>query len=113
MNCWRWAGGALLLVLAVLPGSARADRVISSKTVGQPAHGARPDGRVPYLTNGYTTLGVYQGVAPAVYASPLLGPTGATMVNPVYNLPFYGARQAFGGLNNGAVQRPPDNLRGR
>jgi hypothetical protein len=113
MQRWRTAAGPLVLGLLLLTGSAaRADRVPSYRTVLPPSTGVRTDLTVPYTTNGFSTLGVWQGVAPAVFAGPAFGPTGSTVAQPVYNLPYYGARQSFSTLSNGALQRPPNNLRG-
>ena len=107
MHRWRWALGPLVLGFLVLTaGAVRADRVPSQKTVVPPQPGTRGDITVPYLTNGYTTLGVYQGVAPRIYASPILNDPNAPQARPVYNLIFYGASQAFGDKSEGAVSRP-------
>ncbi len=98
------AVAVLALVLAVAP-TARAERIPSHKVEVQPIHGARPDIRVPYLTNGYSNLGVWQGVAPRIYATPIVDDPTYPQVRPVYNLQFYGAVQSFGAGNNGAVDR--------
>jgi hypothetical protein len=66
----------------------------------------RGDITVPYLTNGFTTLGVYQGVAPRIYASPTVYDPKNPQIRPVFNLPFYGATHSFGDLSDGAVSRP-------
>ena len=84
----------------------RADRVPSEKVISPRVPGVRGDITVPYLTNGFTTLGVYQGVAPAVYASPTVHDPVNPQIRPVFNLPFYGATRSFGGDNDGAVSRP-------
>jgi hypothetical protein len=101
-----------LLALAVcLTASARADRVPSHKVLVIPSNGARTDYTVPYGTNGRSTLGVYDGVAPKVYSSPIVNDPANPGARPVYNLPFFGAVQAFGDRSNGAVQRegPPQS----
>jgi hypothetical protein len=99
------ATGLLVLGLCWLPAPARADRVPSGKVLTSPSTGARTDVAVPYTTNGRTTLGVYQGVAPKVYESPIINDPVNPGARPVFNLPFYGGVQAFGGLSNGAVPR--------
>jgi hypothetical protein len=107
MHRWRWAAGPLVLALMLLTTAAvRADRVPSQKTVILPDPGMRGDITVPYTTNGYTTLGVYQGVAPRIYASPIVGDLKNPQARPVYNLIFYGATRAFGDESDGAVSRP-------
>jgi hypothetical protein len=111
---WRWASGLLVLGLFLLAASeSRAERVPSARVPTLPTPGARPDGRVPYTTNGYSTLGVYDGVAPRIYASPMVSDPRNVGVVPVYNLPFYGGVQAFGSQSNGATPRPPVNIRPR
>jgi hypothetical protein len=92
-------------------GPARADRVPSSKTVVTPNPGSRVDITVPYLTNGNTTLGVWNGVAPRVYSSPIVDDPKNPQAKPVFNLIFYGSSQAFGDKSNGATPRPPNVLR--
>jgi hypothetical protein len=73
----------------------------------------RPDLTVPYTTNGRSTLGVYNGVAPRVYSSSSMTDPTFPGVRSVHNLPYYGAVQGFGTLSNGANPRPPVNVRGR
>jgi hypothetical protein len=96
---------ALTAVLAWTP-TAQAQRVPSQKVEIQPQFGARPDIRVPYLTNGFNNLGVAQGVAPRIYSSPSVDDPTAPQIRRVYNLPFYGGIMAFGAANNGAMDRP-------
>jgi hypothetical protein len=103
MRALAWAGATL--ALALLAGPARADRVPSWKIEVQPQHGARPDIRVPYTTNGYGNLGVAQGVSPYIYRSPIVDDPTNPQARPVYNLQFYGARMHFGGVQNGAADR--------
>ncbi len=104
---WHKAAGLLVLGLLLLPAPARADRIRSGKVTNQPSSGARNDITVPYGTNGRSTLGVYQGVAPRIYSSPVADNPSEPQAKPVFNLPFYGAVQGFGGQSNGAVPRPP------
>jgi hypothetical protein len=114
MHRWRRAAGPLVLGLLLLAaGTTRADRVPSSRAESAPNHGARPDNRVPYTTNGFSTLGVYNGVAPRVYGSEDVSTPGSPQIKPVYNLPFYGAVMSFGTANQGATERPPIYLRPR
>ncbi len=111
MSRWLAMMGLTALAFGLTASAANASRVPSSRVITAPNPGCRPDGRVPYLTNGYSTLGVYQGVAPAVYASPNVNVPGPVQIKPVFNLPFYGAIQAFGTWSDGATARPPVRLR--
>jgi hypothetical protein len=113
MHRWLWAAGLGALGLLLTAGGARAERVVSSRVITQPEHGARPDGRIPYLTNGFSTLGVYQGVYPRVFASENVAVPGSVQIKPVYNLPYYGAVMSFGTYSQGATTRPPVTLRPR
>jgi hypothetical protein len=109
---WLGAGGLFALGLLLLAGGdARAERVPSRKVVVPRTRLFQPTVRVPYLTNGYSALGVYQGVAPIIYATPIVNEPDHPQSRPVYNLPYYGARQAFGGGSQGAVDRRPQRLR--
>jgi hypothetical protein len=102
-----WAVGPLVLGLFLLTANAvRADRVPSEKAVMPRDPGVRGDITVPYLTNGFNTLGVYQGVAPRVYSSPTVYDPRNPNIRPVFNLPFYGATHSFGGISDGAVSKP-------
>ena len=44
-------------------------------------------------------------VAPRIYSSPIVDDPANPQARPVYNLIFYGGRQAFGDRSNGAVPR--------
>lgn len=105
MARWATAAGLLLVGLTLLPAPALAERVPSGKVQEQPAVGTRYDISIPYTTNGRGNLGVYQGVAPRIYGSPIINDTQNPQARPVFNLPFYGGVQSFGGLSNGAVPR--------
>jgi hypothetical protein len=70
-----------------------------------PATGPRPDITVPYTTNGRSTLGVANGVAPKIYSSPIVNDPQNPGARPVFNLIFYGAVQASGNRSEGAVNR--------
>ena len=108
MRHWYWAGGLAALALIVTSATARADRVPSSRVPSPPpATGTRPDIFVPYTTNGYSTLGVWNKVEPRIYSSPIVDDPFNPGARPVYNLPFYGAVQSFGDFSNGAVERYP------
>jgi hypothetical protein len=108
MRRFRLSLGLLAAALVVLTaGTANADRVPSTKTVIPRQPGARGDITVPYTTNGFTTLGVYQGVSPRIIVSPNVEDRENPQSKPVFNLPFWGAVQSFGSLNNGATPRPP------
>lgn len=111
------ARSTLVLALAaagllLLGGRAAAQqRVPSTKTQIQPASGARPNIFVPFTTNGTSTLGVWQGVSPIIYARPGLGNQDFADVRPVFNLTYYGSRKAFNSSNVGAIPRPGNDLR--
>jgi hypothetical protein len=113
MRRWRWGMGLVVLCLGLLLAtSARADRVPSSKAYYPTFPGVRPQIEVPYTTNGGSTLGVYQGVAPRIYNSPnVADPQFTGSGKPVFNLIFYGSSQGYGDASNGAQQRPPNELR--
>jgi hypothetical protein len=96
-----------VLALALTAAAARADRVPSQRVPTYPALGTRPDVAVYYTTNGISTLGVYQGVAPRIYASPIVDDPTNPQAKPVFNLVFWGAVQSFGDRSNGATPRPP------
>jgi hypothetical protein len=107
----RVIGSLALAALIVLAASARAQRVPSSKTVLPPSTGARTDVTVPYTTNGRSTLGVANGVAPLIVGKPALEEGDAnTTGRPVFNIPFYGAVQSFNSAFFGAVERDPTQL---
>ncbi len=91
--------GALILLV----GSARAERVPSSKAASPQPIDASRNVFVPYTTNGFSTLGVYQGVSPYIYSRPSLNDPVNHGVMGVYNLPFYGAKLSSNSNNNGAT----------
>jgi hypothetical protein len=61
-----WALGLVLLTATGAP----ADRVVSQKVPSMRCPGVRGDSTVPYTTNGFSTLGVYQRVSPYIYSAP-------------------------------------------
>lgn len=101
------------LALLALAGLTEAGRVPSRKADGQRDPGPRGDVTVPYLTNGNTTLGVYQGVAPKVISDASINDPKNAGVLPVYNLPFYGSKTGVNDTNPGAMPRPANQLRRR
>ena len=113
MQRWRWGMGFGVLCLGLLLATAaRADRVPSSKAYYPTFPGVRPQITVPYVTNGNSTLGVYQGVAPRIYNSPNVADSQVTGTGkPVFNLIFHGSTQGFGDASNGAQPRPGNDLR--
>ena len=111
MNRCSCIGAAFALVLT-LTADVRAGRVPSTKTTIIPSSGARVDITVPYTTNGRSTLGVYNGVSPAIEGNPApsVAP-GGLQSRPMFNLIFYGSWQSPGSWFFGAVERPPNQLR--
>lgn len=107
----RIAAALAVAGVLLLSGAAQAQRVPSRKAEGMRNPGVRGDITVPYLNNGYTTLGVYNGVAPLVYGGPGLGNQDDAQVRPVFNLIYYGSRQDYNSSNPGAFPRPANNLR--
>ncbi len=101
----------VLLSALILTASAFA-RVPSTKTAVLPNSGVRGNITVPYTTNGFTTLGVYNGVEPKVIASPILSSSQQPPFQNVYNLTFYGSKQGSAPGFISATPRPPNNLRG-
>ncbi len=106
----RWALGLLALGLLLPVGAARAERTGGTKTVYPPSTGSRIDITVPYLTTGGSTL-MPGRVAPIIYATPVVDDPQNPGVKPVFNLIFYGSKMDYGDSNNGATQRPPNDLR--
>jgi hypothetical protein len=100
-------GGLLALGLSLmLAGSARADRTPSYRVPTNIAPGARGDITVPYTTNGYSTLGVYQRVQPRLYATPTVDDTRDPGARPNFNqYSYYGASKQFSGATEGAAPR--------
>src|SRR5437868_14449039 len=94
---------AALAALVLIAPTVDAARVPSRRTVIPPSTGARTDVTVPYTTNGRSTLGVAQGVSPFIYGRPALNDPMNHGVIQVYNLPFYGARQATNSNHPGAT----------
>jgi hypothetical protein len=102
-----------LAILAALAVTAAASaRVPSTKTVLLPQPGARGDITVPYTTNGFSTLGVANGVSPAMFAAPKLDSAATPKMQNVYNLIYYGSRLGSSSPANAATPREPNNLRG-
>jgi hypothetical protein len=107
----RGCSTAALVVAGLLAaGSARAERTAGTKTAIIPSTGARADITVPYLTTGRSTL-MNGYVQPRIYSSPIVDDPKNPGVRPVYNLIFYGSQMSFGDQENGAVQRPPNQMR--
>ena len=106
MRHLRWSMGLLAIAGALfVVNVAHAERVPSAKVIAPRSHGTRPDIFVPYTTNGYSTLGVYQGVSPRIYSSPDVEDKTYPDTRRVYNLPFWGGEQSFGGKSEGAAWR--------
>ncbi len=108
MRHWSRAAGLSALALILTTSGARADRVPSTRVPSPPpATGTRPDIFVPYTTNGYSTLGVWNYVGPRIYNAPIVDDPFNPQARPVFNLPFYGALRSFGDFSDGAVDRYP------
>lgn len=97
--------------LLTVSTSARAERVLSRKTQIVPSSGARVDIFTPHLTNGRSTLGVWNGVAPIIVQHPGLGTENDAQLRPVYNLFYYGAAKAPNSSFMGCIPRPANQLR--
>jgi hypothetical protein len=114
---WIWSPPVLrtfclvAVVLAFLAAPVEAGRVPSSKTIFVPSSGARTDIFVPHLTNGRSTLGVAQGVAPIIIGNPGLGTENDAQVKPVFNLIYYGSVRGPNSDFLGAFPRKPIQLR--
>jgi hypothetical protein len=100
---WHTIAVALGFILAS-SGPALAERVRMVRTEGQKGTGARVDKTVPYGTNGKTAFGAYT-VAPLIYKSPVVDDPANPQAKPVYNLIFYGAKQAAGDQSFGATPK--------
>jgi len=100
-RCWLVA---VLVVAAWLEmtGVAAAGRVPATRTEGMKSSGTRVDITVPYLITGSTAF-MSGYVAPRIYSSPIVDDPGNPQARPVFNLIFYGGRQAFGDRSNGAA----------
>jgi hypothetical protein len=102
----------LALLLAATAATAQ-QRVPSRKTAIRPSSGAREDITVPFLSNGFSTLGVANGVSPIIIKEKALELEDDAQARPVINLQFYGSKQSFDSKGFGATQRPPNSLRPR
>lgn len=107
MHNWHKAVGLMAVGLLALPSPARADRIPSRKVQIEAQPGVKPQIAVPYTTNGSGNLGVYQGVSPKIYKSPTVDDPTNPQAKPVFNIPFWGAVQAFGDRSNGVTPRYP------
>ena len=93
--------GLLAGAVLLLDGSAaHAGRTPTVRTSGFYSYGARSDSTVPYLTTGRSAF-MSGSVAPQILVCPDVDNVHPQIV-PVFNLPFYGARQGFGDSFNGA-----------
>jgi hypothetical protein len=94
---------ALTVLVLMRPATARADRVLATRTPGLRNPGARTDITVPYLTTGYTAFMPGRFVGVRIYSSEMVDDPWVPGQPPVYNLPFYGGIMAFGTRSNGAM----------
>ena len=95
-----------LFILTILASDVFAERTPMRRVGRVRARGARPSIFVPYVTNGRSAFGVWQGVSPRVYSAPVVRDRQNPGLRPVFNLPFYGSRMSFSGRSNGAVPVP-------
>jgi hypothetical protein len=96
-----------LLALAWLTtetNRARADRVPTVRASGFYTTWPKSDITVPYLTTGRSTF-MSRTVEPQILIMPNVDNVRYPQIVPVFNLPFYGARQGFGDKLNGAEPR--------
>jgi hypothetical protein len=109
MSRWRGALGLIVLGLFLLTtGPARADRTPSNRVPTYLNNGARGDITVPYTTNGISTLGVYNGVAPFYTATPIVDDPRNPGARPVYDVyAYYGASKNYGSTEGAAPRRTP------
>lgn len=106
----RWLAASMIALAFTVPSQAR---VPSSKNVLTVIGTRGPDITVPYLTNGRTTLGVWNGVAPIVYRRQGVGDPPAPETMPAYNLIFYGSKLGPSSGIIGATPALPNRLRRR
>ncbi len=105
MNRGYWLLALLMMVAWMgVASTASAARVPMTRAQGMRTPGTRGDITVPYLTNGTTAFGAYS-VAPIIYSSPIVDDPANPQARPVFNLIFYGGRQAFGDRSNGAAPK--------
>jgi hypothetical protein len=101
-----------LVAVLVAATQASADRVPSRKVEIVPSSGSRIDITVPYVTNGRSTLGVWNGVAPKILSDPGLGNRAdAPQARPVTNIIYYGSTLYPNSEFGGAMPRKPNQLR--
>jgi hypothetical protein len=100
----RWAFVIAIGIMSVAASASQAARTVTTRAYGQHSNGARSDITVPYTTTGRSAFmsGV---VAPRIYSSPSVNDARNPQAKPVFNLPFYGAKQGFGDKSNGATPR--------
>ena len=89
MNRWFVALGLILLTAV----AAQAERVPSQKTEIPRDPGVRPVIAVPVTTNGYGNLGVYQGIAVAIYVTPVVDAPMTRERGPCTTCPSTGRRR--------------------
>ena len=110
-----WVLGLLTAgCFALGTGQATAGHTPTIRTSGFYSYGARSDITVPYLTTGRSAF-MPGAVAPQVLVEANVDNNRYPQTVPVFNLPFYGARQGFGGQFNGAELKTMrlDSGRGR
>jgi hypothetical protein len=97
-------GLAVIGLLLATADFCQAGRTPTVRTPGTRSTWPKSDIRVPYLTTGSSAfMSTY--VAPRIYASPIVDAPHYPEAKPVFNLIFYGSREAFGDRSNGATPR--------
>jgi hypothetical protein len=109
MRNWRWAAGLTVLGLLLLTARpAHASRTPDTRVPTFLNNGARGDITVPYTTNGISTLGVANGVAPYYVATPNVNDPRNPGTRPVFNVySFYGATKLHGATEGAAPRGTP------
>ena len=98
--------GLALAMTLLLNAFASADRVPMRRVGRIRSNGTRVSIRVPYLTNGSSSFGVWHGVAPRIYSAPVVNNLQHPGSRPVFNLQFYGSQLRFSGRSTGASPVP-------
>jgi hypothetical protein len=104
-------GGVLALSQGAHAQYIAGQRTNTTRVLSYNVPGPRGDITLPYLTNGISTFGVYNGVSPQVVGGPTLSDPVIPGVLPNYNLIYYGSAKGFSSLSVGATPAAPNRLR--